>query len=235
MHSHICSSSIELKKLLVLNINGMFCYFPPLVVLERNVKVFGKNVNKTKVKVKVGMENFLNKTFQKFHIVIWYCMKLEDVLEVLPMLMPKSFLDWFIFFWGCEQCSKIYGEISLGSHYYLKDLKCVYYARCGKDYGKEDRTLLINDEPNKVFQNLKWTHLLNHSGDKCCQRIRCNHWIYHFICGHLWLDCHCTKWFKFIMTSKPCLSFLSKNYSWFLQYMYNDNVDVRNKQPFLSM
>ncbi len=78
-------------------------------------------------------------------------MKLEDVLEVLPMLMPKSFLDWFIFFWGCEQCSKIYGEISLGSHYYLKDLKCVYYARCRKDYGKEDRTLLINDEPNKVF------------------------------------------------------------------------------------
>jgi len=67
MHSHICSSSIELKKLLVLNINGMFYYFPPLVVLERNVKVFGKYVNKTKVKA--GMENFLNKTFQKFHIV----------------------------------------------------------------------------------------------------------------------------------------------------------------------
>jgi hypothetical protein len=45
----------------------MFYYFPPLVVLERNVKVFGKYVNKTKVKA--GMENFLNKTFQKFHIV----------------------------------------------------------------------------------------------------------------------------------------------------------------------
>ncbi len=110
MHSHICSSSIELKKLLVLNINGTLCYFPPLVVLERNVKVFGKNVNKTKVKVKVGMENFLNKTFQKFHIVVWYCVKLEDVLEVLPMLMPKSFLD----------CSFSFGDVNNVPKYMVK-------------------------------------------------------------------------------------------------------------------
>ncbi len=34
--------------------------------------------------------------------------------------------------------SIVVGEISLGSHYYLKDLKCVYYAYYGKDYGKED-------------------------------------------------------------------------------------------------
>jgi len=43
------------------------------------------------------------------------------------------------------------GEISLGFHYYLKDLKCVYYGCCGKDYGEEDQTLLIDDEPNKVL------------------------------------------------------------------------------------
>jgi hypothetical protein len=51
------------------------------------------------------MANLLSKAFQKFHITIWYYMKLEDVLEVLPMLMLESFLDQFVFIWGCEQCS----------------------------------------------------------------------------------------------------------------------------------
>jgi hypothetical protein len=116
----------------------MLCYFPPLVVLQGNVRVFGKNVNKTKVEVKVGVKKILNRAFQKFHIIIWSCMKLEDVLEVFPMLMPKSFLYRFIFISGLEQCSKMSGEISPGSHYYLKDLKHVYYVCRGKEYGKED-------------------------------------------------------------------------------------------------
>ncbi len=93
--------------------------------------MFGNNVYKTKVEVKVGVENFLNKAFQKFHITIWSCMKFEDVQEVLPMLMPKSLLDRFVFIWGCEQCSKMASQISPGSHYYLKDLKCVYYGCYG--------------------------------------------------------------------------------------------------------
>ncbi len=58
--------------------------------------MFGKNVDRTKMEIKVGVENFLNKAFQKFHITIWSCMKLEDVLEVLPMLMLESFLR-FVF------------------------------------------------------------------------------------------------------------------------------------------
>jgi hypothetical protein len=44
-------------------------------------------------------------------------------------------------------------------YYYLKDLKHVYYACHGKDYGKEDQTLLIDDELSKVFRNLKWIGL----------------------------------------------------------------------------
>jgi hypothetical protein len=116
-------------------------------------------VDKTKVEIKVGVENFLKKAIQKFHIAIWFCMKLEDVLEVLPMLMLESFLNWFVFIWGCEQCSKTFGEISPRSHYYLKDLKLVYYACCEKHYGKEDQTLLINDETNKTPWNLKWTNV----------------------------------------------------------------------------
>jgi hypothetical protein len=48
----------------------MLCYFSPLVVLQGNAKVIGKNVDKTKMEVKARMENFLTKAFQKFHIII---------------------------------------------------------------------------------------------------------------------------------------------------------------------
>jgi hypothetical protein len=44
-------------------------------------------------------------------------------------------------------------------HYYLKDLKFVYYGCHKLPYWKEDQTLLINDEPNKVFQNPNWSGL----------------------------------------------------------------------------
>jgi hypothetical protein len=138
IRSRLCSSFVEPKKLLVLNINGVVCYFPHLVVLQGNARVFRKNVDKTKMKVRIGVKVFINKSFQKFHIIIWSCMKLGDVLEVLPMFMFESFLDQFIFIWGCEQCSKTFSKISIDSHYYLKDLKCVYYACHGKYCGKED-------------------------------------------------------------------------------------------------
>jgi hypothetical protein len=31
-------------------------------------------------------------------------MLLEDVLEILPLLMPKTLIDQFVFVWGREQC-----------------------------------------------------------------------------------------------------------------------------------
>jgi len=123
------------------------------------LKCLEKMLTRPKWKVRNGLENFLSKAFQKFHIIIWFCTKLEDVLEVFLMLMPESFLDWFIFIWGREQCSKTSCEISPESHYYLKDLKHVYYACHGKDYGKEDQTLLIDNEPNNALWNWKWNGL----------------------------------------------------------------------------
>jgi hypothetical protein len=39
----------------------------------------------------------------------------------------------------------------------LKDLKWVYYACFGLPYGKEDKTLLIDNEPTKVLWNPKWS------------------------------------------------------------------------------
>ncbi len=117
--------------------------------------MFGRNVDKAKVEVKVGVEDFLVKAFEKFYVAIWSCMKLEDVLEVLPMFMPKKFVDWFLFIWGREQCSKTIGQISPGSHYCLKDLKCVYDGCCGLPDGREDQTSLIDDEPSKAIHNSK--------------------------------------------------------------------------------
>jgi len=60
--------------------------------------VIGRNVDKTKMEVIAGVENFLTKAFQKFHIIIWSCMKLEDLLKILLMIMPENFLDLFVSF-----------------------------------------------------------------------------------------------------------------------------------------
>ncbi len=98
------------------------------------------------MEIRVGVEDFLVKAFEKVYITIWSCMKLEDVLKVFPMLMLKKFVDQFVFIWGWEQCSKTIGQISLGSHYYLKELKCIYYGYRGLPYGTEDQTLFIDDE-----------------------------------------------------------------------------------------
>jgi hypothetical protein len=39
-------------------VNGMLCYFPPLIVLQGMLKVFGNNVDKMKMEVRVEVENF---------------------------------------------------------------------------------------------------------------------------------------------------------------------------------
>jgi hypothetical protein len=78
-------------------------------------------------------------------------MKLENVLEIFLMLMLEKFLDWFVFIWAHEQCSKTFSIIILKSYYYSKDLKHVYYVCCSLNYGKQDQTLLIENEPSKVF------------------------------------------------------------------------------------
>jgi hypothetical protein len=38
---------------------------------------------------------------------------------------------WINSFWGREQCSKMANQISPRSHYYLKDLKHIYYGCFG--------------------------------------------------------------------------------------------------------
>jgi len=55
--------------------------------------MFGRNIDKSKVKVRAGVKHFLVHAFENFYIAIWSCMKLEDVLEVLPMLISNTFLN----------------------------------------------------------------------------------------------------------------------------------------------
>ncbi len=54
------------------------------------------------MEVKVGVDNFLAKAFEKFHVTIWSYMKFEYVLEAFPMLMPNNFVDCFVFIWEHE-------------------------------------------------------------------------------------------------------------------------------------
>jgi hypothetical protein len=69
------------------------CVFPPLAILQGNAKMFGRNVDKAKVEVNAKVEDFFAKAFEKNDITIWSCMKLEDVLEVLPMFMLNFFVN----------------------------------------------------------------------------------------------------------------------------------------------
>jgi len=84
---HIYIQRLLDPKLLILSVNGVLCYFPQCVVLQGNARMFGINIDSTKVEIRARMEHFLSTTFEHFYIRIWSCMKLEDVLKVLPMLI----------------------------------------------------------------------------------------------------------------------------------------------------
>jgi hypothetical protein len=55
--------------------------------------MFGRNIDKNKVEVRTRVKHFLAHAFEKFYIIIWYCIKLEDVLKVLPMLISDTLMD----------------------------------------------------------------------------------------------------------------------------------------------
>jgi hypothetical protein len=100
--------------------------------------------------------------------------------------------------------------------------------------------LLIDDEPNKALGNPNWTGLFFKSFKGKLPKTKVQ-----------WLDLSSCLWpiligllmAKMVRVhhdimqrySKPCLSSTLQNYSWFLQYMNNDNGDVCNTQPLLSV
>jgi hypothetical protein len=49
-------------------------------------------------------------------------MLLKDVFDILPLLMPKTLFNQFVFVSGCECCTATMGQFTRLVYYYLKDL-----------------------------------------------------------------------------------------------------------------
>jgi hypothetical protein len=49
------------ENLLILTVNGVLCDFPPSAILQGNAKIFGRNVDKSKMEIKARVEDFLAK------------------------------------------------------------------------------------------------------------------------------------------------------------------------------
>jgi hypothetical protein len=129
------------------------------------------------------------------------------------------------------------GQISPESHYHLKDLKRVYYGCRGLPYGKEDQTLFIDNEPNKVLWNSKWSGLFLESFRG--QMLLKNKVQWLDLASRLWptlvrlplakmVQVHYDFMVKY---SNLHLNSSLKNYYWFLQYMGSDNGNVCNVLP----
>jgi hypothetical protein len=66
MHSCLRLSLLEPKKLLILNVNNVLCYFLHLVVLQENARVFGKMLTRPKWKLELEWKIFLLQHFKSF-------------------------------------------------------------------------------------------------------------------------------------------------------------------------
>jgi hypothetical protein len=83
---------------------------------------------------------------------------LEDVFETLYLLMLENLWTNLCSFENMNNALKLLVKLQL-SHLLFEGLTHVYYACCGLPYKKEDPMLLIDNEPNKMFQNPKWNSL----------------------------------------------------------------------------
>jgi hypothetical protein len=98
--------------------NGIMCYFPQKVVLQGNHYVKGSNSNQQNGSKAWECNIFFLKC-SKNNITIWICMLLEDMMQILPLLMPQVFVDQFVFIWGCKKCTRMLGQFIIGTYYYL--------------------------------------------------------------------------------------------------------------------
>jgi hypothetical protein len=101
----------------------------------------------------VGVQHFLSQAFEHFYIVIWSYMLLKDVFEIIPLLMPKTFIDQFVFVWGRGQCTITMSQFTDLVYYYLKDLNRIHSTCRGLPCGDKNQTLFIDDELSKALQN----------------------------------------------------------------------------------
>jgi hypothetical protein len=72
-------------------------YFPKCAFLQGDWWKNQKNLDILKLEIRVEYKISFH---EHFYIVIWLCMLLEYVLEILHLLMPKTLIDQFVFVWG---------------------------------------------------------------------------------------------------------------------------------------
>jgi hypothetical protein len=173
-------------------------------------------------------------------------MKLEDLLEGFPILIPNIFLERFAFIWGLEQCSKMFSQISPRSYYYLKDLKIMHYNCCGLPYGKEDHTLLIDNKPNKALRNPKRNGFFFESfkgpmlSKNKVQWLDLTSRLCLSLLELLLAETICVHYDCMVKYFKPCLSSSSKLWTnimkiWHYLSFYFSNLDCLNYLGFLRM
>jgi len=115
--------SSTIKKLFILSVNCVLCYFPKCALLQGNQWKTRKNLDVSKLEICARVQHFLSWAFEHFYIVIWLCM-LEDVFEILLLLMPKTLIDQFVFVWGHEQMH--YNNRSIHTLSYYSNWYCTF-------------------------------------------------------------------------------------------------------------
>ncbi len=110
------------KKLFIFSVNGVLSYSPKCALLQGNRQKTRKSLDISKLEIHVRVHDFIFRTFEHFYIIIWLCILLENVLEKLPLLMPKTLVNQFVFVQGRDQCIIIMGQFTHSVYYYLKDL-----------------------------------------------------------------------------------------------------------------
>ncbi len=71
MNSYLHLQTTKPKKLLIINVNDVLCYFEHYIVQQGNARIIGRNINKSKMEMKARAEHFLCETFNYFYIIIW--------------------------------------------------------------------------------------------------------------------------------------------------------------------
>jgi hypothetical protein len=58
-----------IKKLFILIVNGVLCYFPKCAFLQRDQQKIGKNLDVSKLEIRARIQDFLSRTFEHFTLL----------------------------------------------------------------------------------------------------------------------------------------------------------------------
>lgn len=100
------------KKLIIFHFNGVLYYLSICFVLQRCLYLVGWNIGTKKVEKRHGFLHFLALVFSKFHVIIWLCILLKDVLKLFHLLRGQCLICTFIIIWGKDKCCQMLVKIT---------------------------------------------------------------------------------------------------------------------------